>query len=147
MMPASAASPPFKVHALGEIAIRCTDLAAMVAFYRDIVGLELLAQRNEQNIHFFRIAPGYGGHTTVLALFAAQMQVATGLSSSLHHIALTVDASDQEDVMAWLDKKSVAYNVQLFGWVGWRGVFMKDPDGNTVEFVAYDDAFRAKPSA
>ena len=32
----------FTVRALGEIAIRCIDLDAMVAFYRDVIGREAL---------------------------------------------------------------------------------------------------------
>lgn len=30
----------FSIRALGEIANRCIDLDAMVAFYRDVIGLE-----------------------------------------------------------------------------------------------------------
>ncbi len=35
--------PPFTVRDLGEVAIRCRDLAAMTAFYSDVVGLEVIA--------------------------------------------------------------------------------------------------------
>jgi catechol 2,3-dioxygenase-like lactoylglutathione lyase family enzyme len=57
------------VRALGEIAIRCDDLAPMVAFYEDIIGLDRLPGNASSGIVFFRIAEGFGGHTTVLALF------------------------------------------------------------------------------
>ena len=30
------------------------------------------------------------------------------------------------------------YRVEHFGWVGWRGIFTDDPEGNTVELVAFD---------
>jgi catechol 2,3-dioxygenase-like lactoylglutathione lyase family enzyme len=59
----------FKVRALGEIAIRCDDLGPMVAFYEDIIGLDRLPGNASPDIVFFRIAEGFGGHTTVLALF------------------------------------------------------------------------------
>jgi len=61
----------FRVRALGEIAIRVRDMASMIAFYRDVIGLELLRGGNSDDIVFFRIADGFGGHTAVLALFAA----------------------------------------------------------------------------
>ena len=32
----------FTVRALGEVAIRCADLAAMTGFYRDVLGLSVL---------------------------------------------------------------------------------------------------------
>ena len=140
-------SPPFQIKALGEIAIRCTDPAAMVRFYRDILGLPVLRGGEDEALTFFKIAAGYGGHTSVLALFGPGSgplfekpdgTVVTGGNSSLHHLALTVDYSAQEDAMAWFTQKNVPYRVQHFDWVGWRGVFVKDPEGNTVELGAYD---------
>ncbi len=143
----------FKVRALGEIAIRCNDLAPMVAFYRDVIGLDLMTEA-EAPIVFFRIADGFGGHSCVLALFAKDApvraglhpgdegEVETGARSSLHHIALSLPYSEQEAVMAWYDRLGQAYRVEIFGWVGWRGVFTTDPEGNTVELVAYGAALK-----
>ena len=55
------------IRALGEIALRVTDLDTMQRFYEQVVGLELM--RRSDNAVFFKIADGYGGHTQVLALF------------------------------------------------------------------------------
>jgi catechol 2,3-dioxygenase-like lactoylglutathione lyase family enzyme len=147
----------FEVKALGEVAIRCADIAPMFAFYRDIIGLEVLSGGPDSDIVFFRIAPGHGGHTSVLALFARDAGRAdihphgddapeTGARSSLHHIALTVDHAEQEAAMRWYEANGLAYSVQSFDWIGWRGVFTRDPEGNTVELVAYDAAERMAPS-
>lgn len=139
----------FTVRALGEIAIRCIDLEAMVAFYRDVIGLEPFNDPENGSIVFLRIAEGFGGHTAVLALFrydikgagrteAGELPPATGPGSSLHHIALSLPWKEQEAVIAWYEKLGQAYTVETFDWVGWRGVFTFDPDGNTVELVAKD---------
>jgi len=139
--------PPFKIHQLGEIAIRCFDIDAMFEFYRDIVGLEVLSDTREAGIAFFRICPGFGGHTTILALFHATAGRAnlhpqgsdapeTGARSSLHHLALTVAYDEQEAIKQWLAENAIDYQVQIFDWIGWQGIFIKDPEGNTVEFVA-----------
>ncbi|MCB1492505.1 MAG: VOC family protein [Rhodobiaceae bacterium] len=138
----------FKVRALGEIAIRTANLEAMVAFYRDTIGLEVLAGNYSDGIVFFRIAEGFGGHTSVLALFDANAgrpelapsdaPVAGGAGSTLHHIALSLPFEEQDAVRAWYDSRGIVYRVQEFGWIGWRGIFTTDPDGNTVELVAYD---------
>ena len=139
----------FKVRALGEIAIRCHDLNVMVAFYRDVIGLEVLADSRSDGIVFFKIADGFGGHTTVLALFrndagnpelhpTSAQRPQTGERSSLHHVALSLPFEEQDAVMAWYDAQEIAYRVQEFGWIGWRGIFTRDPEGNTVELVAYD---------
>lgn len=62
----------------------------------------------------------------------------TGPGSSLHHIALTVDFDAQDAAIAWYEENGLDYRVQRFGWIGWRGVFTTDPEGNTVELVAFD---------
>ena len=133
----------FRVRALGEIAIRCADKPAMEHFYSHVIGLEKLADRGDA-ITFFRIADGYAGHTAVLALFDHNMTVRpsgrdrpeTGAGSSLHHIALTVGWDEQANAIAWYDRIDQPYRIEDFDWIGWRGVFTEDPEGNTVELVA-----------
>lgn len=148
-MMADAAKRGFQVRALGEIAIRCADLDDMAAFYRDIIGLEHLGGDHRDGIIFFKIAEGFGGHTAILALFhydagrrelhaRSQEPPATGAGSSLHHLALSLPFAEQEAVMRWFDRQGVDYRVQIFDWIGWRGIFTEDPEGNTVELVAYD---------
>jgi len=139
---------PAPIRAIGEIAIRCDDLPTMVAFYRDIVGLPLLRDFSDaSSIVFFKVAEGCGGHTAVLALFdktAGRPDIhptgteapETGARSSLHHLALTVDYAAQDALRDFLDAKGVAHRTERFDWIGWRGVFIRDPEGNTVEFVA-----------
>lgn len=137
----------FTVRALGEIAIRCADIEAMERFYRDTLGLKVLGGEHRDGIVFFELGESHGGHTAVLALFrhdAAQRAVhpgsagrpETGARSSLHHLALAVDAAEQDAVMAWYDARGLDYRVENFDWIGWRGIFTTDPEGNTVELVA-----------
>jgi len=139
----------FKVRALGEIAIRCRDLEAITAFYRDIIGLEELKGGHRQGIVFFRIADGYGGHTAVLALFGDEAggegEPLGGVASSLHHLALTLGREEQDRAIAWYRAKGIEHTVQEFAWIGWRGVFTTDPEGNTVELVAYDATVKKDP--
>ena len=144
----------FNVRALGEIAIRCADMDKMVAFYRDVIGLEVLSGGHRDSITFFKIAEGFGGHTSVLALFhhdagnpAMHDQTAhaleTGARSSLHHIALSLPFDEQQNVMDWYIFQGQKFHVEEFAWIGWRGIFTKDPEGNTVELVAYDPSSSA----
>ncbi|KIC38626.1 glyoxalase [Ruegeria sp. ANG-R] len=139
----------FRPRELGEIAIRCADMGAMVQFYETVIGLQRLHGDHNSAITFFRIAEGYGGHTQVLALFHHSVGVepgsdrpregpVTGMASALHHIALSLPFAEQDAVMRWYDKIGQPYRVEQFGWIGWRGIFTQDPEGNTVELVAYD---------
>lgn len=135
----------FAVRALGEVAIRCADLDLMVPFYRDVLGLKVLSGNEGEGIVFFDIGPGYGGHRTVLALFdhgvgrtmpSQDKAPETGARSSLHHIALTVGPEEQAAVIQWYEDIAQPYRIEEFDWIGWRGVFTRDPEGNTVELVA-----------
>ena len=147
----------FRVRGLGEIAIRCDDLERMTSFYGDVLGLEQMEGNVAEGIVFFRIADGFGGHTQVLALFNKQFvsrpglhrtgieAPMTGASSSLHHLAFSLPFGEQESVMSWYEANELPYRVETFGWVGWRGVFTENPEGNTVELVAYDDSIKIAP--
>lgn len=143
----------FRPRALGEIAIRCADLAKMVAFYEEVIGLTRLPGNAADHIVFFGLGESHGGHTAVLALFRDETEgpsdahrpgaPVTGAGSSLHHLALSLPASEQAAVLAWYDQLGQPYKVELFNWIGWRGIFTQDPEGNTVELVAYDASFAA----
>lgn len=132
----------FKPRALGEIAIRCADMAAMVDFYETVIGLERLSGGHRDTITFFKIAEGIGGHTTVLALFQNPApntdRPVTGNQSALHHIALSLPFHEQDAVIQWYESLNQPYRIEEFDWIGWRGIFTQDPEGNTVELVAYD---------
>lgn len=149
------ANRQFRVRALGEIAIHCTNMEKMVAFYRDVIGLELLSGGHRETITFFKIADGFAGHTSVLALFhhsagnpamheQSQQAPLTGASSSLHHIALSLPFEEQQAVMDWYDQLGQDYHIEEFSWIGWRGIFTKDPEGNTVELVAHSRGLEQK---
>lgn len=139
MSPADPTIPRgFSVLGLGEVAIRCRDLAAMTAFYRHIIGLEILAVRGR--IVFFKLANGVAGHTAVLALFDAALDPERPPPekprSTLHHLALTVAPSEQDAACRWFTANGIPHDLQDFPWIGWRGVFVRDPEGNQVELVA-----------
>ncbi len=143
----------FRPRALGEIAIRCADVPAMARFYEDVIGLERLSGNHDDAIMFFKIADGFAGHTAVLALFRHDVgkqelnatddeKPETGARSSLHHIALSLPFEEQAAVMAWYDRIGQPYRFEKFGWIGWQGIFTTDPEGNTVELVAYDASLK-----
>ena len=144
-------SPPFTVRDLGEVAIRVRNIDTMFAFYRDVIGLEVLTEPKE-GIAFLRIGNGHRGHTKVLALFEPDAGRAmlhphgddlpeTGAKSSFHHMALNIDWEAQEAAVEWYLQCGLNPVVQRFDWIGWRGVFVRDPDGNTVELVAKDQGW------
>ena len=128
--------PPFDTPALGEIALAARDLPAMRAFYEGDLGLPLLSER-PNGIVFLRLAGGNAGHTPVLALFPGGPGGGTGTGpQALHHLALSLSPRAQEEAARHLGARGHALRWQDFPRIGWRGLFLRDPDGNAVELVA-----------
>jgi len=138
------------IKALGEVVLRVRDLDAMQEFYEKVVGLELV-ERYENMMAFFRIVPDYEGHTPSLALFDQSGEADhrsrryTGVDtekSTLHHIAFTISASDQETEKQRLQNLGLDVETVEHVWQHYRSLYITDPEGNVVEFVCYDASVR-----
>ena len=122
--------PVRRIKGPGEIALRVADLDAMQRFYKEVV--------------VFKIADGYGGHTQVLALFDRSGQAGyRGLDSertTVDHLAFEIDRADYEVEKARLEGLGVQVTTAEHAWVRWRSLYVDDPEGNTVEWVCYDES-------
>lgn len=125
---------------LGEIALRVDELDEMQLFYEEVVGLELL--RRFDDIAFFDIAPGIGGHTQILALFdrsgVDDYTPPEGECSTLDHFAFEIPLSAYDDERERLAGHDIDLREKTFEWVQWRSLFFRDPEDNLVELVAHD---------
>lgn len=136
---------PRRVKGLGEVSIRVRDLDAMHKFYEEVVGLEVL--RRDESFVFFKVAEGYGGHTQNLALFDASERSFIEAKSpelneektTLHHIALNVALEDFESEKMRLEGLGLKVNATVHEWLHVRSMYFSDPEGNRLEFVAYDE--------
>ncbi len=137
-----------KVKALGEIALRTENVDAMFEFYRDVVGLEVMAQAGKTSLssrslkvtagtrRFWRCSPWIGkampaGHS------GQQVDVR---HTTLHHLAFTIDLADYESERQRLEGLDQDVRVSDHAWVQWRSLYINDPDGNVVEFVCFDES-------
>ncbi len=133
-----------KVKGLGEIVLRVNDMESMKDFYGNTIGFELMYESD--NYTFFKIADGVGGHTQTLALFAKNNLTAFGQelkaiepkNTTLHHFALEIEKSDYEELLILCKQSNIEYVTEIFEWVKWRSIFIKDPESNIVEFVCHD---------
>lgn len=128
-----------RVKGLGEVSICVKDLDAMHKFYEEVVGLEVI--RREENYIFFKVAEGYGGHTQNLALFDTTKELSPE-GTTLHHIALNVSLEDFESEKMRLEGLGLKVNATVHEWLHVRSMYFYDPEGNHLEFVAYDDTVR-----
>ena len=122
---------------LGELALRVNDIAAMRAFYRDVIGLEVW--RDGEDYVFFKVAEGVEGHPQTLVLFDRGIDVGPE-ASTLDHLAFVIDRDGYDACRRQLEGLGLAVRPREFPSFHWRALFVNDPDGNTVEFVCYDAA-------
>ena len=128
------------IAALGEIALRVSDLSGMHDFYEHVIQLEPM--RRTEQMSFFRIASGYRGHTQVLALFDRNREdPSTGSisrNSTLDHIAFTIPPKSFASEKARLEAAGHRVEIGAHTWVHWRSLYVRDPEGNQVELVCFD---------
>jgi catechol 2,3-dioxygenase-like lactoylglutathione lyase family enzyme len=143
---------PFGIRGVGEVVLRVRALDPMIAFYRDVLGLELL-RRFGDDIAFLRVAPGFGGHTQILGFFRKELPSNFRRRdwpghepghTTLHHFALEMAREDHDVALAHLAALSIATDTAVHPWIGWRSIYLRDPEGNTVELVCVDEAVLEK---
>ena len=120
---------------LGELALRVNDVAAMRAFYRDVVGLEVW--RDGVDYVFFKVAEGVEGNPQAPVLFDRGVEVGPE-TSTLDHLAFVIDRDDYDARRRQLEGLGLRVTPKEFPFFHWRALFITDPEGNTVEFVCYD---------
>ena len=129
----------FGVRALGEVVLRTARMEKMRTFYRGIIGLEVM-RVFEDGMTFFRLAPGFEGHTAVLALFPLDRgegwQGHDRACSTLHHFALSIPHAEHAAALTELTARGLKPWTAYHEWVGWHSIYVNDPDGNTVELVS-----------
>jgi catechol-2,3-dioxygenase len=138
--PAPDDSPSAPLLALGEIALRTENLDGMVAFYRDVVGLEPI-EVAETNA-FFTLGESARGHAAVFVLFdRTGTDDYTGPDqqrTTLDHLAFTVDLDAFDSEAERLEAEGLDLTFASHDWVQWRSLYFDDPDGNHVEFVCFE---------
>jgi catechol-2,3-dioxygenase len=125
-----------RVKGLGEVSICVSDLDTMQKFYEEVVGLQVL--RRDESFVFFKVAEGYGGHSQNLALFENKSLELNPEQTTLHHIALNVALEDFESEKTRLEDLGLKVNATVHEWLHVRSMYFSDPEGNSLEFVAYD---------
>jgi catechol 2,3-dioxygenase-like lactoylglutathione lyase family enzyme len=128
------------IKGLGEIALRVEDLDHMQRFYEEVIGLELI--KRFENAAFLKLADGYGGHTQVLALFDRKGQAGYAglnpLKTTVDHIAFEIGLTDFAAEKDRLEGLGVAVTTAEHPWIRWRSLYVRDPEGHSVELVCFD---------
>ena len=125
------ANPDFQIEGLHQVALKATDLDASVAFYRDTLGLPLIARFDPPGLAFFAMAG------TRLMLSANSTEAT--LYFSVADLAAAVVALEAKGV-AFAQKPVMIHRDEAgnFGKPGgeeWMA-FLRDPSGNLLALAA-----------
>lgn len=124
-------SDPLTVSGIDHIVLNVPDVAAVVAWYRDELGMAVERQeefdRKEVPFVSLRISP-----TTIIDVFPGER---TG--ENVNHVAVLV--AEDVDELAESGRFDVEIGpADLFGAQGnGRGIYIRDPAGNLVELRNY----------
>jgi hypothetical protein len=69
-------------------------------------------------------------------------QAASPERTRLHHLALEIEACDFETVLKEMKERGLEPWTDHHEWVQWSSIYLKDSDGNVVEFVCKDPGNR-----
>ncbi len=126
-------SAPGEIEAIVETAIYVDDLEAAEAFYRDVLGLEVLGREAGRHV-FFRVG------NSVLLAFNPQATLKGDMlpphgARGPGHVALGVRAEALDGWRRRLGDHGVAIEKEVNWPRGARSLYFRDPAGNSVELV------------
>jgi catechol 2,3-dioxygenase-like lactoylglutathione lyase family enzyme len=122
-----------EIRAIVETAIYVDDLEAAEAFYRDVLGLEVIGREAGRHV-FFRVGDG------VLLAFEPEVTLKGDMlpphgAVGPGHFALGVRADGLDDWCGRLEAHGVAVEKEVEWPRGGRSLYFRDPAGNSVELV------------
>jgi catechol 2,3-dioxygenase len=129
---------------IAEVGLRVRDLARMVMFYQETLGLEIVRAYPR---HVFLQAGqldsplGRGGHPQLLVLFDRSVRLEIDLTT-LDHLAFEIPLDEFESERTRLQGMGLELIEKTwagdYAWLRARSMFFDDPEGNTIELIAHD---------
>jgi glyoxylase I family protein len=137
-------SLPIAIAGLDHIVLRITDKAAMIAFYRDVLGCPVEWDRPELGLTHIRLGSALVDLVTVDGRLGRAGGAAPGAEGrNLDHFCVAVRPFDEAAIRAHLARHGVAVVEEgpRFGAEGeGPSLYVRDPEGNTVELKGPSEA-------
>jgi lactoylglutathione lyase len=122
-----ASEAQIQIKGYNHVGLSVKDMYASAAFYRDIIGLEIIeVPENLRPIRvWFKIGEGQELH-----LLAGRKDTVTNNDRNAAHFSLTIENADP--VEAFLKSKNIPYHRQQRFDKAWQ-IYVTDPDGYVIE--------------
>ena len=137
-----------RVMHIAEVGLRVKDLARMVTFYQEVLGLEIV-RAYPQHV-FLKVGElnsplGRGGHPQLLVLFDRNVRLEVDFTT-LDHVAFEISLEEFEMERARLQERGLKLVERVwrrvgsgeYAWLRARSLFFDDPEGNNIELIAHD---------
>ena len=142
--------PNQSITGITEIALRVHDLDLMRRFYEQVIGLEVLGEKEHSDGTAIFFAVGAGNNH--LALFPEKLtgwytrdkspQIDPKLTT-LSHFALSIALDDFESEMKRIEQLGIEIvESRTMSWLHCRMFYFFDPEGNLIEFNSHDESIR-----
>ena len=130
-----------RVRAIDHIVLRTAHLADMVDFYSRVLGCAVERTLPEE-VGLYQLRAG----SALIDIVAVDSELGrhgggppTATQNNLDHFCLQIDSFEEQALLDWLSQQGIEagefeirYGAQGFG----PSVYIRDPDGNTVELTA-----------
>ena len=125
------------IRGLAEVVLTVQDMQASVAFYRDVLGLEVISPPDFKGPRFLQAGGGAAYVANMIVLAPAKAGTPPyAAPQSLNHIGLEMDGAHFDAEVARI--QALGYEVR-FGkhpLFDSRTAYVSDPDGNDVELIS-----------
>ena len=121
-----------------ETAVYAADLDAAEAFYRDVLGLELISRGANRHV-FFRAGDSvllvFNPEETVIPPAPDQLPVPPHGAAGQGHLCFSTSANEIDAWELRLTEAGVAIESRVDWPNGGRSIYFRDPAGNSLEFA------------
>lgn len=132
------ATRPFDLQRLDHVVLRVRDLDRSEAFYRALLGCEVVRRRDDLGLRHLRAGASMIDLVAVNGKLGRRGGAAAGAEGrNLDHLCLRIEPFDEAAIVAHLARHGVAPHGPAATNLGAEGdglsLYFDDPDGNTVE--------------
>ncbi|RME18973.1 MAG: VOC family protein, partial [Candidatus Zixiibacteriota bacterium] len=123
---------------LAEIVLWTANMEKSLAFYRDLLGLEVISSPELPNV-FLKVGEGHAGTPQMIVLVPIpDEKAAQPRGGQLHHLAFELPPESFDAQRQILEEAGLKPRGGVHPVLPSRTMYVDDPDGNEVEFISME---------